>query len=235
MLPPSLLQQLSRRSLSALVVAASLNQPRRAALAADVAPASYSKTESGLLYFDKSRGSGFDDVPCKGGCLERTWMLDPEAVDTAPAVALYEDGKELKIDYLVRRGWFDRDIVALSDGIANGGSVSFKVGDGTVNAAVDELVRSLPPNVVRRAVVPAAFDLDQGTRPEYPRPEPPGTTYLELTLRSAFASNSVGVCPGGDERYAPVSTCICGRGPGGGGGGGGGPARAAAAAGEVAV
>jgi hypothetical protein len=37
--------------------------------------------------------------------------------------------------------------------------VLFAVGDGTVNAAVDELVRSLPPKTIRRAVVPAAFSL----------------------------------------------------------------------------
>ena len=211
-----LLPQLSRRSLSALLVAASVQQqPRRGALAADVAPAQYFKTASGLVYFDKSRGSGFDDVPCGGSCLERTWRLEPDAIVRSPAAVLYEDGKQLIIDYRVRRGSLQGTIVALSDGISNGGSVAFKLGDGTVNAAVDELARSLPPNIVRRAVVPGSFDLDQGTRPEYPRPEPPGTTYLELSLRSAFASNSVGVCPGGDERYAPANSCICGRGPGG--------------------
>lgn len=220
---------LPRRSLCALVSAA-LQPPLHAALASDVAQ--YFQTKSGLLYFDKPRGSGFDDLPCQGGCLERTWVLDPDAIAAAPTTPLYEDGKELKIDYRVRRGWFNQEIVALSDGISNGGSVIFTAGDATVNAAVDELVRTLPPNVVRRAVVPAAFDLDQGTRAQYPRPEPPGTTYLELALRKVSASNSVAACPGGLEGYAPASTCLCGRGPAGGGAGG---ARAADPADDVAL
>lgn len=206
-------ERLSRRSLCALVAAVASSQwPLRnqGVLAADMTPAQYLQTKSGLLYFDKLRGTGFDDVPCLGGCLESTWALVPGAVAAAEASELYEEGREVKIDYRVRRGWFDQEIVALSDGISNGGSVVFRVGDGTVNAAIDELVRTLPPGIVRRAVVPAAFDLDQGTRAEYPRPQPAGTTYLELALRKTSASNSVGVCPGGDDRYAAASTCICG-------------------------
>ena len=113
---------------------------------------------------------------------------------------------------IVRRGFFDEEPVALSDGPANGGSVLFTVGDGTVNAAVDELVRSLPPKTIRRAVVPAAFDLDRGTRGEPPFAAPQGTTYLEFSLRSSSASSPLGVCPGGDERYNQVDTCICGGG-----------------------
>ena len=117
------------------------------------------------------------------------------------------------IDYRVRRGGLLGEIVALSDGPGNGGSVRFVVGDGTVNAAVDELIRTLPANVRRRAVVPAKFDLDRGTRATYPRDEPPGTTFLELSLRKPSASNSVGVCDGSDApSAAKVASCICGSG-----------------------
>jgi len=41
--------------------------------------------------------------------------------------------------------------------------------------------------MVRRAIVPAKFDLDAGTRPEYPRVEPPGVTYLEISMRKPSA------------------------------------------------
>ena len=209
---------------STLVFAAALatrlaTPPPRSAAAkiGDIeAKAEYHATKSGLLYFDKKiflGASGFDDVPCRGECLERTWGVDADAVDLSPAPLLNEVGKQVKIEYRVRRGGFTAEIVALSDGIGNGGSIIFNVGDGTVNAAVDELVRSLPPNIVRRAIVPAAFDLDAGTRPEYPRPQPPGTTYLELALRKPSASGDAGVCPGGDERYNKVATCVCGSGP----------------------
>ena len=118
------------------------------------------------------------------------------------------------IDYRVRRGGLDGEIIALSDGPGNGGSVRFTIGDGTVNAAVDELIRTLPAGVRRRAVVPPKFDLDRGTRMTYPREEPPGTTYLELSIRKPSASNSVGVCDGSDKSYeaAKVASCICGGG-----------------------
>jgi len=175
-------QLLTRRSLCALALTPQfIAQP---AWPADskYEKVRYTRTASGLLYFDKPRGSGFDDRPCRAGCLETLWAYDPaDPVDDPSAPVLNGVGKEVIIDYRVRRGGpaFDGDPVALSDG-QNGGSILFVVGDGTVNAAVDELVRTLPPKRVRRAVVPAAFDLDHGTRTEYPRPEPPGTTYLEL-------------------------------------------------------
>jgi hypothetical protein len=117
---------------------------------------------------------------------------------------------------VTRKFWNSDEIVALSDGPGNGGSVRFRIGDGTVNTAIDELASTLPTSssgrpVVRRAIVPAAFDLDRGTRSEYPRPEPPGTTYLVMSMRRRGATNSVGVCPGGDEGYNEVSTSICGK------------------------
>ena len=220
--------RLTRRSVCALAAAlVNLPAPRQASALYEerlTVPAKmdepmeyrmkYTQTPSGLLYFDAPRGSGFDDVPCRRGCLRRTWDVDPSVTAwPAPSGPILNDvGKTVKIDYRVRRGFFDEEPVALSDGPNNGGSVIFTVGDGTVNAAVDELVRSLPPKTIRRAVVPAAFDLDRGTRGEPPFGVPQGTTYLEFSLRSSSASSPLGVCPGGDERYNQVNTCICGGG-----------------------
>lgn len=84
-------------------------------------------------------------------------------------------GSTAIFNFRVRRGGFEGEIVGLSDSGQRGGSVRFQVGDGSVNAAVDEIIRTLPPGVQRRAIVPATFDLDRGTRPEYPRPAPAGT------------------------------------------------------------
>ena len=86
---------------------------------------------------------------------------------SAGAVAIF--------NFRVRRGGFEGEIVGLSDSGQRGGSVRFRIGDGSVNAAVDEMIRTLPPGVQRRAIVPATFDLDRGTRPEYPRQVPAGT------------------------------------------------------------
>ena len=227
LLPTRIEPRLTRRSACALAALANLPAPPQASALYEgrlTVPAKmdeameylmkYTQTPSGLLYFDAPRGSGFDEVPCRRGCLQRKWAVDPSVTAwAAPSGPILNDvGKTVRIDYRVRRGFFDDEPVALSDGPANGGSVLFTVGDGTVNAAVDELVRSLPPKTIRRAVVPAAFDLDRGTRGEPPFGVPQGTTYLEFSLRSSSASSPLGVCPGGDERYNQVNTCICGGG-----------------------
>jgi hypothetical protein len=210
-----MLGALTRRALCGLALTGRLAPaPPVAAVTIADATARFVGTRSGLLYFDLPPffGNGFDDAPCRGRCLEERWTPDADTVDVAAASVVHPDGALVRIDYRVhRKFWGSDELVALSDGIGNGGSVLFGVGDGTVNAAVDELVRTLPPGVVRRAIVPAAFDLDRGTRREYPRPEPPGTTYLTLALRKPSASNSVGTCPGGDARYTEVDSCICGR------------------------
>ena len=231
LLPTRIEPRLTRRSVCALAALANLPAPPPASALYEgrltVEPKAggvfdekveylmkYKQTPSGLLYFDAPRGSGFDEVPCRRGCLQRTWAVDP-SVTTWPEGSgpiLNDVGKTVKIDYRVRRGFFDDEPVALSDGPANGGSVLFTVGDGTVNAAVDELVRSLLPKTIRRAVVPASFDLDRGTRGEPPFGVAQGTTYLEFSLRSSSASGPLGICPGGDERYNLVNTCICGGG-----------------------
>jgi len=208
------LAPLSRRAL--LAVTALAAKPLSAKVGDIQAKAVYRGTKSGLLFFDKPifmGMTGFDELPCRGECLDRSWGLDPDNVEVMPAPVLRENGSAVKIEYRVRRGSFTGEIAALSDGIGNGGAVTFNIGDGTVNAAVDELARSLPANMVRRAIVPAKFDLDAGTRPEYPRVEPPGVTYLEISMRKPSATGSVGVCPGGDGRYNQIASCICGRGP----------------------
>lgn len=173
-------------------------------------PVQYFKTATGLLYFDEKLG--IDPPPTAS--VKRLW-LDPEqeAISNADVPIVNAKGKEVMIDYRVRREGFFGEIVALSDGPGNGGSIQFVVGDRTVNAAVDELVRTLPPKTQRRAIVPALFDLDRGTRSEYPRPTPPGTTYLEVNIRRTSASGPVGVCD--DEVYTdmtPVASCACNKG-----------------------
>ena len=162
-------------------------------------------------------------APTPVASIGRLWTPDPDNINRTALPIVNPPGKQVIIDYRVRRGncdaistgecpgLFQGDIVALSDGPGNGGSVSFIVGDRTVNAAVDEVARTLPKGVIRRAIVPKSFDLDRGTRAEYPKPEPPGTTYLEINIRKTSASNSVGVCEGGPnaDSAARVATCLC--------------------------
>lgn len=199
--------QLTRRSLCCALALATSVPP--AALAAQIR---YTRSASGLLYFDVPRGRGFDDVPCLNSCLKDTWTLDPEAVDPESAAVKNEVGSQVIVNYRVRRGFFNGEIASLSDSAQGGGSVLFTVGDGTMNAAVDELVRTLPQGQIRRAVIPAEYDLDRGTRAEYPRPEPPGTTYLELSIRPRSASGPLGACPGfADERMNNIYSSICKR------------------------
>lgn len=199
---------LARRSLCALALTPWWPPlPASAIFSSSMQPAKYYGTASGLIYFDEPLGA---DPPPPASYV-RLW-IDPQdnVSDVSDAPVLRRPGSAAIIDYRVRRGGFNGEIVALSDGPGNGGSVRFIVGDRTVNPAVDELVRSLPAGVTRRAVVPAKFDLDRGTRASYPREEPPGTTYIELSLRKLSASNSVGVCPGSDaESTALASTCLC--------------------------
>ena len=200
--------QLTRRAVCALTLAASA-PPALPALAATTR---YTRSASGLLYFDVPRGRGFDDVPCLNSCLKETWALNPEAVDPETAAIVHEVGSQVIVNYRVRRGFFNGEIASLSDGPSNGGDVLFTVGDGTMNTAVDELVRTLPQGQIRRAVIPAEYDLDRGTRAEYPRPEPPGTTYLELSIRPRSASGPLGACPGfSDERMNLLFSSICKR------------------------
>ena len=181
--------------------------------------AQYYSTTTGILFFDEKLGSDPPPVASIG----RLWTPDPDNINRTALPIVNPPGKQVIIDYRVRRGncdaistgecpgLFQGDIVALSDGPGNGGSVSFIVGDRTVNAAVDEVARTLPKGVIRRAIVPKSFDLDRGTRAEYPKPEPPGTTYLEINIRKTSASNSVGVCEGGPnaDSAARVATCLC--------------------------
>jgi len=210
---------LSRRALlSSMAILAPQMRPPAAAAAGQ--GLQYFATRSGLTYFDTkiTRDNGFDfDYPCTVSnflpCRQAISNVDPAAVLPAPAADGLPDGAEIVLEYRIRRGSFTGDIVALSDGPGNGGSLIFRAGDRSVNAAVDELARSLPCGTVRRAIVPAAFDLDRGTRATYPEEEPAGTTYLEMSLRKLTASNSVGSCPGGDERYTRLASSICGAGP----------------------
>ena len=211
--------QITRRSLLAAALASSARwSPPAFASSIDERTreaAQYVASPSGLPYFDTPifYGNGFEDLPCGGSCLRRKWSPPDEAPPRDTAAAAFKSGDEVRVDYRVRRGFFNGEIVALSDGPGNGGSLSFRVGDGSVNAAVDELVRTLPRGVVRRAVIPPKYDLDVGTRAEYPEPAPPGTTYLELTLRKPTQTGPFGVCPGSSLDYDAVASSVCGKGP----------------------
>ena len=91
-------------------------------------------------------------------------------------------------------------------GPANGGA-TLCGHDGTMNAAVDELVRTLSGQI-RRAVV-YEYDLDRGTA-RVPRPEPPGTAYLGLAVNTARPSRRLPWLS--DERMNEVYSSICKRG-----------------------
>ena len=129
LLPARIEPHLTRRSVCALAALANLPAPPATAAYVDVTvPAAidepmqyrmrYTQTPSGLLYFDAPRGTGFDDVPCRRGCLQRTWAVDPSvtAWDLPTGAILNDVGAKVRIDYRVRRGFFDDEPVALSDG-----------------------------------------------------------------------------------------------------------------------
>ena len=131
LLPTRIEPRLTRRSACALAALANLPAPPQAAALYEgrlTVPAKmdeameylmkYTQTPSGLLYFDAPRGSGFDEVPCRRGCLQRKWAVDPSVTAwAAPSGPILNDvGKTVRIDYRVRRGFFDDEPVALSDG-----------------------------------------------------------------------------------------------------------------------
>ena len=84
------------------------------------------------------------------------------------------------------------------------GQPGFNIGDGSVNPAVDELVRSLPKGVTRRAVVPAEFKLLRKNQvPYYMEDRWPVASYIELSLRKQSDSSPVYLCSQVD------GSCIC--------------------------
>jgi hypothetical protein len=204
---------LSRRSLCDLFILTSLAAPNPAL--AKLVPAQFFRTPGGILYFDEKLGT----EPPPPASRQRLWTPVEEGqcasasgcatIDPVPQAAVHLPGDVVVIDYRVRQGGWDGEIVALSDGIGDGGSIRFLIGDGTVNAAVDEVVRTLPDGVRRRAIVPAVFDLDRGRRQMYPYEAPPGITYLEISLRKPSATASVGGCDPADPSYPYAGSCIC--------------------------
>ena len=51
------------------------------------------------------------------------WSPPDEAPPRGTAAAAFKSGDEVRVDYRVRRGFFNGEIVALSDGPGNGGSI----------------------------------------------------------------------------------------------------------------
>ena len=75
------------------------------------------------------------------------------------------------VEFQLRRGGFEGE----SSQLISRGTLAFEVGDGSVNLAVDELVRTLRPGELRRATVPASANLDRSGDRASP-------TYLVLGL-----------------------------------------------------
>ena len=175
----------TRRSVLSFAFAAAMhfNSP---ALAAEPWP--YKNPPPGPLYETASKIL-FYDVPAPGSPFGSDILptMKPEVVlDTGirdpspPGPVVNSEGTKVGLNYRVRSKSLRGEIVECSDCIGLG-TVTFAVGDGSVNAAVDELVRTLPSGVTRRAIVPESFKLireDQvmyGTR--WPVP-----SYVELNL-----------------------------------------------------
>lgn len=116
------------------------------------------ETTSNILYYDvPTTGSPFgSDIPAPW---KPEVVLSPEFRDPLPpGDVINPDGTSLGLNYRVRGKQMRGEIIECSDCMGLG-TVTFTVGDGSVNAAVDELVRTLKPGVTRRAVIPSSFKL----------------------------------------------------------------------------
>lgn len=145
-----------------------------------------SRTDSGIVFFDLPYGKDLPGV---------TKALYPELLaqePRPPPAAVNKEGDTVALIYRVYSKKFDGEIVEASDSIGLG-IPKFEVGDGSVNAAVDELVRTLPSGVTRRAVVPASFKLIREDQIAYYE-KYPVPSYLEVSLRKSTDSNPVYRC-----------------------------------------
>lgn len=196
--------QVSRRHVLAGASVSIAMPPSRHALALDfLAPVvtgvpDFFATKSGIVYYDQPLGSG---------CALNRCEQRPKDAPIRTSAALTGDGTSVMVNYRLRSSRVgakgqDGEVQEASDSIGLG-SVRFVVGDGSVNAAVDELVRTLPPMTTRRATVPASFDLD--------RSGSQSPSFLEVSLRKRTASNPTFACSDVD------GACICVPGAGSGG------------------
>ena len=194
---PELSRSIHRRSALATLFVAVTSSPSLPAFADtkyDGPPALY-KTKSGIVFYDTDQGF---DIPRS---MKLSDVLAQEPVAAPPEVN--PPGTRVILNYRVRSNALTGDIMEASDSIGLG-QPGFTVGDSPVNAAVDELVRTLPKGITRRAVVPPEFKLLRKNQvPYYMEDRWPVTSYLELSLRKQSDSSPVYLCSQVD------GSCIC--------------------------
>lgn len=163
---PSSALGVSRRQALSLAAAAATVEPQRA-VAAPIEPAFFG-TLTGILFFDAPAKAEIPKGPLRPN-LKTMVVFDSfnETRSRVPTVAPV--GTAVAVDYALFRGGFDGRPTER-------GALAFTVGDGSVNPALDELVRTLGPSTLRRATVPASSDLDRSGDASKP-------TYLQLGVR----------------------------------------------------
>ncbi|KAH8047055.1 hypothetical protein JL721_12267 [Aureococcus anophagefferens] len=122
------------------------------AAAVPIEPAFFG-TLTGILFFDAPAKAEIPKGPLRPN-LKTMVVFDSfnETRSRVPTVAPV--GTAVAVDYALFRGGFDGRPTER-------GALAFTVGDGSVNPALDELVRTLGPSTLRRATVPASSDLDR--------------------------------------------------------------------------
>ena len=93
-----------------------------------------------------------------------------------------EDKRQVIIDYTIRTGGFDGEVVETSFEKLRQ-PLLFTVGTGAVNPALDEMVRTMRPGGTRRVKVPASYNLIPGKE-----------AYLSVRLRTIKGPSSFNIC-----------------------------------------
>ena len=192
----------TRRSILGLALAAVVQFSPEATSAAEPwpykteGPTLYG-TQSGILFYDQPLGK---DIPpaMKVTDVLSTVLRDPTP---APTEEVNAAGSTVRFNYRVRYNSLRGEIVEASDSIGLG-AVGFNVGDGSVNAAVDELVRTLPYGITRRAFIPPSFKLIRKEQVSYTSSWPVAS-YLEISQRKTTDSNPAFLCSEVD------GSCVC--------------------------
>ena len=161
---PSSALRASRRQALSLAAAATL-EPQRA-LAVPVEPTFFG-TLTGILFFDAPVKAEIPKGPLRPN-LKTMVVFDSFNETRTKVPTLAPVGTAVSVEYALFRGGFDERPTTR-------GTLSFTVGDDSVNPALDELVRTLEPATQRRATVPASSNLDRSGDASKP-------TYLQMGL-----------------------------------------------------